>query len=67
MTARFAWSSSEKQSAALLSWGSHSRLAGMTFHSIVHEITPDPINSSPSYQAANCPGVTPRCGLSNII
>lgn len=23
-------------------------------------MTPDPTSSSPSYQAANCPGVTPR-------
>ena len=30
-------------------------------------ITPDPTSSSPSYHAANCPGVMPRWGSSNRI
>lgn len=28
------------------------------------EITPEPTSSSPSYHAANCPGVMPRWGVS---
>ena len=28
------------------------------------EITPEPTSSSPSYHAANCPGVMPRWGAS---
>ena len=30
-------------------------------------MTPEPTNSSPSYQAANCPGVMPRWGSSKRI
>gem|GEM_PF-6818988 len=29
-------------------------------------ITPDPSSSSPSYHAANWPGVMPRCSLSKM-
>ena len=31
------------------------------------EITPDPSSSSPSYQAANCPGVTALWGASKVM
>ncbi len=37
------------------------------FGFVDYSITPDPINSLPLYQAANCPEVTPRWEFSNTM
>lgn len=43
------------------------RLLGFHQMVIFHAITPEPINSSSLYHAANCPGVTPLCAFSKVI